>query len=312
MSTANAATSGPPITFEADGLVPAVIQDAATDAVLMVGFMNADALAATRATGRVHFWSRSRRALWRKGATSGHEQVVESIAVNCDQNSLPVRVTQLGAVCHDGYVTCYYRRLTADDRLEVTHERVFDPADVYGHDPEADLVALTRDLMTTYALLRDHDLTAHSRTSALLRAGADRVSPRLADELRELAGAVDGSHAHGGTPAEDIALEATQCLYWCVLIALRAGIGWDDLRPDRALSTTADAMPAPTITSLLRAEADVWARGEGRTNLVSARCHETIALVAQACRTHGVPIGGLVAEDLRQLRARPYLSPFVS
>ncbi len=308
MSTANAATSGPPITFEADGLVPAVIQDAATDAVLMVGFMNADALAATRATGRVHFWSRSRQTLWRKGATSGHEQIVEDIAVNCDRNSLLVRVTQLGAVCHDGYSSCYYRRLTPDDRLEITHERVFDPAAVYGADPEADLVTLTRDLLATYAFLRDHDLSAVSATSALLRSAADRVTPRLAGELRELAGAVDGTHSHGDDPAADVALEASQAIYWCVLVALRAGITWDELRPDRALATGADAMPPASVASLVRADADVWANAGDPAEMLSARCHGTMALIAQACRTHGVPVGRVVADDLRQLRARPYLA----
>ncbi|MEJ7763218.1 MAG: phosphoribosyl-AMP cyclohydrolase [Thermomicrobiales bacterium] len=305
-------TTSPPITFDAAGLVPAVIQDAASDAVLMVGFMDSAALAATRATGRVHFWSRSRQTLWRKGATSGHEQIVEDIAVNCDRNSLLIRVTQVGAVCHDGYASCYYRRLSPDDRLEITHERVFDPADVYGADPDADLVTLTRDLLATYTLLRDHDLAAVSSTSTLLRAPDDRVTPRLADELRELAGAVDGTHSHGDNLATDVALEASQALYWCVLVALRAGLSWDDIRPDRALATGVDAMPPASIASLLRADADVWASHGGPREMLSARCHGTMALVAQACRTHGVPVGRVVAEDLRQLRARPYLAALLT
>ena len=308
MSTADTAPLGQLVTFDADGLIPVVIQDAASDSVLMVAFMNAEALAATRATGRVHFWSRSRQELWRKGATSGHEQIVEDIAVNCDRNSLLIRVTQLGAVCHDGYPTCYYRRLTPDDRLELTHERAFDPATVYGSRPDHDLVALTRDLLTTYALLRDHDLSAFSATSALLRAPDDRVSARLADELRELAGTLDGTHSHGDDLAADVALEASQAIYWCVLVALRAGLTWDDLRPDRALATGADAMPLATVASLLRADADDWA-SEKPVNLVpSARCHGTMALVAQACWTQGVPVGGVLADDLRHLRARPYIA----
>src|SRR5688500_7800896 len=104
-----------PVRFGADGLIPAVIQDADTDAVLMVGFMNANALALTRSTGRVHFWSRSREKLWRKGETSGHEQIVEAIYINCEHNSLLLTVRQIGAACHDGFPTCFYRRLEPDN-----------------------------------------------------------------------------------------------------------------------------------------------------------------------------------------------------
>ncbi len=98
----------------------------------MIGFMNAEALTLTRQTGRIHFWSRSRGKLWRKGETSGHEQVVEEIWVNCERNSLLITVTQIGAVCHDGYPTCFYRRLTDDNTLEIVMDRTFDPATVYG------------------------------------------------------------------------------------------------------------------------------------------------------------------------------------
>ncbi|MGI8477734.1 MAG: phosphoribosyl-AMP cyclohydrolase, partial [Thermomicrobiales bacterium] len=121
-----------PVRFGPDGLVPATIQDVDTGAVLMVAFMNAEALARTLATGRTHFWSRSRGKLWRKGETSGHEQIVEDIHLNCKQNSLLVSVRQIGACCHDGYPTCYYRRLEADGSLTVVQDRWFDPAAVYG------------------------------------------------------------------------------------------------------------------------------------------------------------------------------------
>ena len=127
----------PSVRFDASGLVPAVIQDAVLGDVLMLAYMNDEALRLTHETGRVHFWSRSRNSLWRKGETSGHEQIVHEIRVNCEQNSLLLLVRQVGAVCHDGYPTCFYRRAAADGSLTVDREREFDPGDVYGTRPHA-------------------------------------------------------------------------------------------------------------------------------------------------------------------------------
>jgi len=302
----------PPIRFGPDGLIPAVIQDADTGDVLMVGFMNAEALAATRATGRTHFWSRSRNTLWRKGETSGHEQIVESIAVNCEQNSLLLTVRQLGAVCHEGYATCFYRRLEPDNTLTTVRERVFDPTTVYGTAPEpaTDLATASRLLYGAYAYLRGHDLAAASATSARLRAPDDGTLPRrVADELRELAGVLDGTHRHHD-PRSDALLEGTQVLYWVLLVALRAGVTWDQLRPDRALATREDSLAPGTAARLLRAAAGRWGTDTAHARDVAARCHATLALAAQACAAAGITPDELLAADLAELRARPYLAPY--
>lgn len=97
--------------FDANGLITAVAQDARTGEVLMVAHMNAEALARTIATGQAWYWSRSRRALWRKGATSGHTQEVVELRVDCDQDAVLLRVIQTGAACHTGARGCFYRRL---------------------------------------------------------------------------------------------------------------------------------------------------------------------------------------------------------
>ena len=120
------------IRFGDDGLAPVVVQDAVTGDVLMLAYMNDDALRLTHATGRAHYWSRGRNALWRKGETSGHEQVVDEIRINCEQNSLLLLVRQVGAVCHAGYPTCFYRRAAPDGSLTVVRERSFDPSVIYG------------------------------------------------------------------------------------------------------------------------------------------------------------------------------------
>lgn len=97
--------------FDAAGLLTAVVVDHASAEVLVVAHMNAEALAATLATGKVHFWSRSRGALWMKGETSGHILAVEELLVDCDQDALVVRATPAGPTCHTGARSCFYRRI---------------------------------------------------------------------------------------------------------------------------------------------------------------------------------------------------------
>jgi phosphoribosyl-AMP cyclohydrolase len=115
-----------------NGVVPAVVQDATTGRVLMVGFMNEEALQRTIATGHVTFFSRSRNRLWTKGETSGHRLMLKEMAVDCDSDSLLLRVEALGpGVCHNGYASCFYRRWDGSEWRE-TEPRTFDPAAVYG------------------------------------------------------------------------------------------------------------------------------------------------------------------------------------
>jgi len=118
--------------YDGDGLIPAVIQDADTGEVLMVGYMNADAVARTVETGRVTYWSRSRQKYWVKGETSGHLQHVVEIRTDCDKDCLLVRVRQDGVACHDGYRSCFYRVARPDGELEVVEPRLIDPKSVYG------------------------------------------------------------------------------------------------------------------------------------------------------------------------------------
>jgi phosphoribosyl-AMP cyclohydrolase len=115
----------------AGGLVPAVAQDADTGQVLMLAWMNAEAFAETVRTGRAVYFSRSRNRLWRKGEESGNVQLVKGVFVDCDADTVLLKVTQVGgAACHEGYPSCFFREVTGDG-LKVVGERVFDPAAVY-------------------------------------------------------------------------------------------------------------------------------------------------------------------------------------
>jgi phosphoribosyl-AMP cyclohydrolase len=117
------------------GLLPAIIQDAQSGEVLMLGFMNEEAYAATQSSGEVTFFSRSRNKLWRKGEQSGHVLRVREMRVDCDVDALLIRVEALGpGVCHEGYRSCFFRRLSDGGAAEVIDERTFDPNVVYGKD----------------------------------------------------------------------------------------------------------------------------------------------------------------------------------
>lgn len=118
------------IRFDERGLVPAVIQDRLDGRVLMLGYMNREALLKTLETGRVHFWSRSRRALWCKGETSGHLQHIDEMLLDCDGDAILVRVRQEVAACHTGHRSCFFRRLEAGLWHEV-EPKVFEPEVVY-------------------------------------------------------------------------------------------------------------------------------------------------------------------------------------
>jgi phosphoribosyl-AMP cyclohydrolase len=118
--------------YDEQGLIPAVIVDAENKQVLMLAYMNAAALAKTIRTGNTHFWSRSRGRLWMKGEASGHTQQVQAVYADCDADTLLIEVIQRKAACHEGYRSCFYRRLGRDGAWEVIAEKVFEPGDVYG------------------------------------------------------------------------------------------------------------------------------------------------------------------------------------
>ncbi len=121
--------------FDADGLVTAVATDAVSGDVLMVAHMNAQALAKTVATGEAWYYSRSRRALWKKGDTSGHTQRVVELRIDCDQDAVWIRVEQVAGACHTGRRSCFYRAVplgkAGEAKLEFVGERVFDPKAAY-------------------------------------------------------------------------------------------------------------------------------------------------------------------------------------
>src|SRR6202050_588856 len=119
--------------YTSDGLIPAIIQDAENGCVLMMAWMNRASLQATITTGKTHFWSRSRQKFWMKGESSGHTQTVKDIAFDCDGDTLLIKVQQVGAACHEGYRSCFYRSIAEDGATDrQTEARLQTPEEIYG------------------------------------------------------------------------------------------------------------------------------------------------------------------------------------
>jgi len=118
------------VKFDKNGLVPVVIQDFETLQVLMVGYMNKESLEITLKTGKTCFWSRSREKLWIKGETSGHIQKLKEILIDCDNDTLLIKVEQIGGACHMGYKTCFYRKYNKDNFITI-ETKILDPEKIY-------------------------------------------------------------------------------------------------------------------------------------------------------------------------------------
>lgn len=180
------------VRFGPDGLVPAIVQDRLTGHVRMVAYMNAEALAATRRTGRATFFSRSRGELWEKGATSGHTLAVHRIVADCDGDALLVLVDPTGPSCHTGSPSCFFRPLD-----EAGH-----PVD--GDDAAPELLRLERTIEARRAAT-----AGQSYTRSLLDGGAPAIGAKLREEADELARALDGeSDGRVASEAADVLYHA--------------------------------------------------------------------------------------------------------
>jgi len=163
--------------YDERGLIPVVVQDAATREVLTVAYMNAESLRRTIATGETWFWSRSRDALWHKGATSGHTQRVISIAVDCDRDALTVAVEPAGPACHTGERTCFHHELEGTQPVEQVSA-------AYQSDASSALGATLEEL---FALIesRRRERPENSYTTYLFDKGLDKILKKVGEEAAE-------------------------------------------------------------------------------------------------------------------------------
>lgn len=158
-----------------DGLIPAVVQDEATEQVLMVAYMDEEALQKTLETGESHFWSRSRKTLWKKGETSGHGQTVDELFVDCDEDTLLLKVRQTGPACHTGEKSCFFRRLRKDGREKESGKGMKS-------------VRSCEVLDEVFEVIEDRRLhpKEDSYVSRLIGRGTDQVLKKVAEEAAEV------------------------------------------------------------------------------------------------------------------------------
>ena len=119
------------VSFNKEGLLPVIVQDINRGEVLMMAWMDREALKKTIASGKAYFWSRSRKKLWLKGESSGHYQLVREMWIDCDEDTLLIKVEQIKAACHKGYKSCFFRKINKEGKLELIGEKVFEPGKVY-------------------------------------------------------------------------------------------------------------------------------------------------------------------------------------
>ena len=118
--------------FNREGLIPAIIQEQSSGRVLMMAWMNRASIEKTLATGKTHFWSRSRQTFWMKGESSGHTQQVKDFAFDCDGDTLLLQVEQIGAACHEGYKSCFFRSVEESGSIKTTEPHLETPEEIYG------------------------------------------------------------------------------------------------------------------------------------------------------------------------------------
>lgn len=196
------------VKFGADGLIPAIIQDASDGTVLMAAFMNRESLARSLQTGRTWFYSRSRQRLWQKGETSGHHQYIREVLTDCDQDALLIKVDQVGAACHEGYRSCFFRQ--------------FGPAVVRQAAP-----APAGDILDALsAVIRERRITLpeNSYTTKLFQKGIDRIVQKVGEE------AVEVVIAGKNRSRDDIINESADLVYHLLVLLIECDVSLDDVR----------------------------------------------------------------------------------
>ena len=201
--------------FDDNGLIPAIIQDAANGTVLMLAYMNSESLEKTIKTGFTWFYSRSRQSLWNKGETSGYVQKVENILYDCDQDTLLVQVKQTGAACHTGHYSCFYRNLNEEetDLTTGTGERLKLVSDDFA------VLSELSALITERKQQRPQD----SYTTYLFDQGLDKILKKIGEEAAEVIIAAKN------TESEELVYETADLLYHLQVLMAQKEISWAEV-----------------------------------------------------------------------------------
>lgn len=209
MNTYEASLSFAELEVGSDGLLPVVVQDYKTQEVLMVAYMNQEAFEQTIRTGRMTYWSRSRQELWVKGLTSGHFQYVKELRIDCDNDTLLAKVHQIGAACHTGNRSCFYRPIMKKEYDDTNPLKVFEDV---------------------YAVIQDRKIHPKegSYTNYLFDKGIDKILKKVGEEATEIVIA-----AKNPDP-EEIKYEISDFLYHVMVLMAERGVSWEDITKELA------------------------------------------------------------------------------
>ena len=204
------------IKFDDRGLLPVITQDYKTNEVLMMAYMNEEALKKSLETGKVHYFSRSRNKLWLKGETSGHFQIIKSVNLDCDGDTILIKVEQIEAACHTGHYSCFYRELNKDS-IKETSDKVFDEKSVYGDKSKI--------LKEVYNVVVDRKINPKegSYTNYLFEKGIDKMLKKVGEEAAEVI------IASKNTDNGEVIYEISDLIYHLTVLMVERGITFDDI-----------------------------------------------------------------------------------
>lgn len=204
------------VKFDEKGLVPAIVQDNKTNEVLMLAYMNKESLQMTVETKLAHYWSRSRQKLWKKGETSGHLQYIKDISVDCDGDTLLLKVEQIGAACHTGNNSCFYRELMIDD---IKDESAIVFKSDKGYNDKANI------LQEVYNIIEDrlNNPKEGSYTNYLFEKGLDKILKKVGEEASEVIIAAKNK------AADEIQYEVADLFYHIMVLLVERDLKLDDI-----------------------------------------------------------------------------------
>jgi len=204
------------VKFDDNGLIPVIAQDCITEKVLMMAYMNKNALEKTLDTGFVHYFSRSRNKLWLKGEESGHKQLVKEIFIDCDKDTLLIKVEQTKAACHTGHYSCFFTEIKGGEYKEV-EKKVFDEEKVYNEKSKV--------LRDVYDIIVDRTKNPKegSYTNYLFEKGLDKILKKVGEETAEVIIAAKNKSG------SEIKYEVADLLYHLMVLMVERGVKWDDI-----------------------------------------------------------------------------------
>ncbi|HHW47384.1 MAG TPA: bifunctional phosphoribosyl-AMP cyclohydrolase/phosphoribosyl-ATP diphosphatase HisIE [Clostridiaceae bacterium] len=204
------------IKFGQDGLVPVIVQDYTNNEVLMMAYMNREAFEKSMETGIAHYWSRSRNKLWMKGETSGHVQYIKSVSIDCDSDTLLLKVEQKEAACHTGHRSCFYRDITGDG-IKENSGIVFDPDKVYNDKAQI--------LQEVYNVILDRTINPKegSYTNYLFEKGLDKILKKVGEETSEVIIAAKNKSK------DEIRYEVADLIYHILVLLVERGLKLDEI-----------------------------------------------------------------------------------